>query len=98
MRSAGAEVRVLGELQQTSDMPDLAHHRGKIWDKKTGQTIDERARGLAGISCLCAEENLLKLPSDRHADHRASEYYSLRISIETAAFQYCFLLKTRPFQ
>ena len=52
-------------------MPDLTHHRGKIWDKKTGQTIDERARGLAGISCLCAEENLLKLPSDKHADHRA---------------------------
>lgn len=71
MRSAGAEVRVLGEKQMTSDMPDLAHHRGKVWEKKTGKTIDERARGLAGISCLCAEENLLKLPSDRHADHRA---------------------------
>ena len=71
MRSAGAEVRVLGAKQRTSDMPDLAHHRGKVWDKKTGKSIDERARGLAGISCLCAEENLLKLPSDRHKDHRA---------------------------
>ena len=71
MRSAGAEVRVLGEKQRTSDMPDLAHHRGKVWEKKSGKTIDERARGLAGISCLCAEENLLKLPSDRHKDHRA---------------------------
>lgn len=70
MRSAGAEVRVLGAKQQTSDMPDLAHHRGKVWEKKTGKSLDERARGLAGISCLCSEENLLKLPSDRHKDHR----------------------------
>ena len=26
------------------------------------------------------------------------EYYILRISTEVAAFQYCFLLKQRPFQ
>ena len=71
MRSAGAEVRVLGKEQRTSDMPDLRHHRGKVWDKVSGKTLDERARGLGGISCVCAEENLLKLPSDRHADHRS---------------------------
>ena len=70
MRDAGAQLRVLGKDQQTSDMPDLRHWRGKVWEKSSGKTIDERARGLGGISCLCAEENILALPSDRHKDHR----------------------------
>ena len=70
MRNAGAELRVLGKSQLTSDMPDLRHWRGQVWEKSSGKTLDERARGLGGISCLCAEENILALPSDRHKDHR----------------------------
>eukprot|EP01052_Picozoa_sp_SAG31_P053932 SAG31_NODE_14077_length_828_cov_1.240055_1_plen_205_part_10 len=68
--AAGAEVRVLGENQRITDMPDLAHYRGKVWEKSTGKTLDQRARGLAGVTAVVAEENLLALPSDRHRDHR----------------------------
>ena len=49
LRGVGAEVRVLGERQRTTDMPDLAHWRGKVWDKASGKTLDERARGLGGV-------------------------------------------------
>ena len=34
------------------------------------QALDERGRGYGGFHASCAEENLLKLPSDRWADHR----------------------------
>ena len=37
---------------------------GKFFD------IDERTRGVGGLSASCGEENLLKLPSDRYRDHR----------------------------
>jgi hypothetical protein len=37
-----------------------------VWDKASGKTLDERARGLGGVAAVCAEENLLALPSDRH--------------------------------
>lgn len=70
LRHSGAEVRVLGKDQLTTELPDMRHWRGKIWEKSSGKTLDERARGLGGICCVCAEENLLALPTDRHKDHR----------------------------
>jgi len=66
LKIAGAEFHIIGRDQQTSDLPEYRHMKGKPFDGKL--TVDERTRGLGGLSASCGEENLLKLPKDRYHD------------------------------
>jgi hypothetical protein len=68
----GAEMHIIGKHQVTSDLPSLRHYKGKAYESygKTFESIDARTRGVGGLPASCAEENLLKLPSDRYRDHR----------------------------
>jgi hypothetical protein len=68
----GAEMQIIGKHQVTSDLPYLRHFKGKAYESygKTFESIDARTRGVGGLMASCAEENLLKLPSDRYRDHR----------------------------
>ena len=68
----GAEMHIIGKNQQNSDLPYLRHWKGKAYESygKTFRSFDERNRGIGGVLSSCGEENLLKLPSDRYADHR----------------------------
>jgi len=64
----GVQVHIIGKDQACSDLPEYRHLRGKPVDGT--KTIDERGRGYGGLFASCAEENLLRLPSDRWKDHR----------------------------
>lgn len=68
----GAELHIIGKDQNTSDLPSERHWKGKPFEKQGNRilSIDERTRGVGGLSASCGEENLLKLPSDRYRDHR----------------------------
>lgn len=68
LRKFGAEMHIIGKDQQTTDLPEYRHLKGKPFDGKL--TIDERGRGYGGLPASCAEENLLLLPSDRFREHR----------------------------
>ena len=65
---AGAQVHLIGTNQQTSDLPEFRHMKGKPFDGKL--TLDERGRGFSSLHTSASEENLLLLPSDRWDDHR----------------------------
>jgi alpha-glucosidase len=60
----GAELHIIGKDQVTSDLPEYRHLKGKPFDGRL--TVDERTRGLGGLSASCGEENLLQLPVDRY--------------------------------
>ncbi|MCZ6596882.1 MAG: hypothetical protein O7B99_04515 [Planctomycetota bacterium] len=62
----GAELHVIGRDQQTSDLPEHRHWKGRPYDGD--MTIDERTRGVGGIHASCGEENLLGLEGDRYWD------------------------------
>ena len=64
----GAELHIIGKDQQTSDLPDLRHWKGKLYEGS--MTIDQRTRGVGGLKASCGEENLLQLKSDRYRFHR----------------------------
>ena len=64
----GAQLEIIGEHQQVSDLPQYRDQKGKPFEGKL--TIDERGRGYGGLHSSCGEENLLLLPSDRYDDHR----------------------------
>jgi hypothetical protein len=64
LRSAGAELHIIGRNQVTSDLPEHRHLKGKPFDGR--QTVDERTRGLGGLLTSCGEENLLRLERDRY--------------------------------
>lgn len=64
LKMAGAELHIIGKDQNTSDLPEWRHAKGKPFDGK--QTIDERTRGMGGLMTSCGEENLLNLPKDRY--------------------------------
>ena len=68
----GSEMHIIGKNQQNSDLPYLRHWKGKAYESygKTFRSFDERNRGIGGVLSSCGEENLLKLASDRYADHR----------------------------
>lgn len=66
--NAGAQMHVIGKDQAVTDLPMYRHMKGKPFEGT--QTMDERGRGYGGLRSSCAEENLLKLPSDRYRDHR----------------------------
>lgn len=66
LRSAGAELHIIGKDQVTSDLPEHRHLKGKKLEEYNGLTVDERTRGLGGLLTSCGEENLLHLPGDRY--------------------------------
>lgn len=66
LQMAGAELHIIGKDQQTSDLPEHRALKGKPFDGNL--TVDQRTRGLGGLSASCGEENLLKLPGDRYYD------------------------------
>ncbi len=63
-----AELHIMGKDQHMTDMPEYQSRKGKVIFDNLGQmtNLDARARGLGGLWSVCPEENLLKLPSDRH--------------------------------
>jgi serine/threonine protein kinase len=63
--ASGAELHIIGKDQQTSDLPEHRHLKGKRFDGEL--TVDQRSRGLGGLYASCGEENLLHLPGDRYA-------------------------------
>ena len=66
---AHAELDIIGKDQVTSDLPEFRHLKGKAFQGKPGEkvtTIDERTRGMGGLTWSCGEENLLKLKTDRY--------------------------------
>jgi hypothetical protein len=65
--SLGTSVQVIGADQLTTDLPQFAHIRAK---PEEAAAFNARGRGYGGLCPCCAEESLLKLPSDRFADHR----------------------------
>ncbi|MGL6195782.1 MAG: beta-L-arabinofuranosidase domain-containing protein, partial [Thermoguttaceae bacterium] len=66
LAKAGSELQIIGKDQVTSDLPELRHWKGKIFDEEANQTIDERTRGVGGKNASCGEENLLCLEKDRY--------------------------------
>jgi len=68
MREAGVELRVIGKDQLTSDLPALRHWKGRKFEGE--MTIDQRGRGFGGLITYVSEDNVLKLPTDAHRDHR----------------------------
>ncbi len=64
LKTAGAELHIIGRNQVTSDLPEHQHLKGKPFDGQL--TVDERTRGLGGLLTSCGEENLLRLPRDRY--------------------------------
>jgi alpha-glucosidase len=67
--AAGAEHHIIGKDQETSDLPEWRHMKGRPhWDGSP--SFDGRVRGMGGLISSSGEENLLKLPSDRYRDHR----------------------------
>jgi len=64
LRDAGAQLHIIGKDQVTSDLPENRQFKGKPWDGKL--TIDQRTRGIGGLTASCGEENLLGLPGDRY--------------------------------
>jgi dipeptidyl-peptidase-4 len=65
LKTAGAELHIIGKDQVTSDLPEHRHLKGKPFDGNL--TVDQRTRGLGGRLTSCGEENLLQLPGDRYA-------------------------------
>ena len=67
--NAHAELDIIGKDQVTSDLPEFRHMKGKPFQGKPTEkvtTIDERTRGMGGLTWSCGEENLLKLKTDRY--------------------------------
>ena len=67
--TAKAEFDIIGKDQVTSDLPEFQHLKGKPFQGKPTEkvtTIDERTRGMGGLTFSCGEENLLKLKQDRY--------------------------------
>ena len=68
MEQRGCHVMVIGEKEQTCDLPEFA----QLCDTPEKQAdINKRARGFGGapeddLSSSCGEENLLALPGDRY--------------------------------
>ncbi|HEV2971711.1 MAG TPA: hypothetical protein VGY55_17165 [Pirellulales bacterium] len=64
LRTAGAELHIIGKNQVTSDLPEHRRLKGKPFDGNL--TVDQRTRGLGGLLTSCGEENLLRLADDRY--------------------------------
>ena len=66
LRTAHAELHIIGRNQVTSDLPEWRFDKGKSLPEYNGLTIDQRTRGMGGRISSCGEENLLKLEKDRY--------------------------------
>jgi tetratricopeptide (TPR) repeat protein len=69
--SKGGELHIIGEREQTSDLPENRTFRGQhAYRDADGEAtdIDVRTRGVGGLNSSCGEENLLRLPSDRYRE------------------------------
>jgi hypothetical protein len=67
----GGELHIIGEREQTSDLPENRALRGQnAFHDADGEAadIDMRTRGVGGLKSSCGEENLLRLPSDRYRE------------------------------
>jgi len=67
--AAGAELDIIGKDQVTSDLPEFRNLKGKPFQGKPSEpvtTIDQRTRGMGGLTFSCGEENLLKLKGDHY--------------------------------
>ena len=68
MEKRGCHVMIIGEKEQTCDLPEFAH----LCDTPEKRSyINKRARGFGGapeddLSSSCGEENLLAMPGDRY--------------------------------
>src|SRR5258708_4258217 len=65
----GTELHIIGQHEQTSDLPEFRGERDHTFVDNTGRLalIDERTRGMGGRIASCGEENILHLPGDRYA-------------------------------
>ena len=71
LANKGGELHVIGEFQQTSDLPENKAFRGKdAYRDVDGANVDldTRTRGVGGLKSSCGEENLLRLPRDRYRE------------------------------
>jgi alpha-glucosidase len=66
LRSAHAQLHIIGRAQVTSDLPEWRSEKGKPLPEYNGLTIDQRTRGMGGRIASCGEENLLHLDADRY--------------------------------
>ncbi len=66
LRTAGAELHIIGRDQVTTDLPEWHQDKGKPLAEYHGLTRDERTRGMGGLLTSCGEENLLRLEKDRY--------------------------------
>jgi len=66
LRTAGAELHIIGRDQVTTDLPEWRQDKGKPLAEYNGLTRDQRTRGMGGLLTSCGEENLLKLEKDRY--------------------------------
>ena len=66
LMQCGASIHLIGEMQNTSDLPEHRHMKGVDggYTGEKGVTLDMRARGMGGLQTSCGEENLLDLDSD----------------------------------
>lgn len=64
LKAAGVEFHIIGRNQQTSDLPEHRHLKGRPFDGFVD--VDARTRGLGGLFASCGEENLLRLKKDRY--------------------------------
>jgi cyclophilin family peptidyl-prolyl cis-trans isomerase len=60
MGTNGARLVVMANNEYTTDLPEQADRRPKVFQ-------DRRSRGLGGRVCSCAEENLLCFPNDPYS-------------------------------
>ena len=66
LRTARAELHIIGRDQVTTDLPEWRQDKGKALAEYNGLTRDQRTRGMGGLMTSCSEENLLKLENDRY--------------------------------
>jgi hypothetical protein len=66
LAAAGAELRIIGRNQVTTDLPEWRQDKHVPLDEYNGLTRDQRTRGMGGLRTSCGEENLLQLPNDRY--------------------------------
>jgi len=58
--AAGVEVHVVGRKQMLTDLPEFTGLKGK----RDGDREFDKERGISGMTVVCPEENLLRLPED----------------------------------
>jgi hypothetical protein len=68
LQRADSQIHIVGKNQASTDLPEYRVMKGKFFEGT--KTFDQRCRGFASLHTSEAEENLLRLPTDRWDDHR----------------------------